>query len=144
MEKVNFRLALDMTIAALLVVLAVTYVLNVRADKNIESVDLTNSSLSCKVTTRGKQRGYFTINGNQFFYSRTFRTCEEFLGLMEGKEIIGKHIKDKSLLVELRVDESIYAENSIGMRILVGVFIGLVCFAFLRSPIHFLAKKLNF
>ncbi|MFC6439261.1 hypothetical protein [Bowmanella sp. JS7-9] len=141
MKTVNFKLALDATIAAIFITLGVIYILIVRVDKNIESIDLTNSELSCKASSRGKYRGYFTINGNEYFSSGTYRTCEEFLNLMTGKEIKGKHQKDKSLLVELRVGESLYADNSVGMRVLIGVFVGLVCFAYLRRPIHWFAKK---
>ena len=117
------------------------YILIVRVDKNTEPVDLTNSELSCKVSSRGKYTGYFTLNGKEYFSSGTYRTCEEFLNRMTGNEIKGKHQKNKSLLVELRVGKSLNAENSVGMRVLIGIFIGLVCFAFLRSPIHWIAKK---
>ncbi|ARD22977.1 MULTISPECIES: hypothetical protein [Shewanella] len=141
MKTVNFKFALDATIATLFITLGVIYILVVRADKNIESVDLTNSDLSCKVSARGKLRGYFTLDGKEYFSPGTYATCEEFLNRMTEKEIKGKHQKNKSLLVELRVGKSLYAENSVGMRVLIGIFIGLVCFAFLRSPIHWIAKK---
>jgi hypothetical protein len=140
-KKVSFKFALDATIATLFVTLGVIYILIVRVDKNIESINLTNSELSCKASSRGKYRGLFTLNGNEYFSSGTYRTCDEFLNLMKGKEIKGKHQKNKRLLVELRAGKSLYSENSVGMRILTGIFIGLVCFAFLRNPIHWIAKK---
>lgn len=60
---------------------------------------------------------------------------------MRGKVIIGQYLKSSNLLVDLRVGSALYAENSIGMNLLIGIFYGLVCFAFLRKPIHWLITK---
>ncbi len=142
-QKVSFKFALDAILAAVFVMLGVIYILIVRVDKNIESIDLTNSELSCKLDSRhDNYRGYYILDGQKYYSLDKYRTCEEFIDLMQGKIIKGKHLKSNGLLVELRVGTSLYTENSVGMRILIGIFIGLVCFAFLRSPIHWIGNRL--
>lgn len=135
------KVKIDIILAVCFVILAMVYILSVRVEQNVESIDLTHSELTCKKTNRGKFRGIYTLDGKEYYSHGTYETCKEFFDLMQGKVITGKHVKSGSLLIELRVGDRLYTDNSIGMRILTSIFLGLVFFAFLRSPIHWILNR---
>ena len=129
-------------LAITLVILVMVYVLSTRVEQNLESIDLTNSELACnKTSKRDKFRGFFTVGGEEYFTLGSYRSCDEFFNLMQGKVITGKHVKSEKLLIELRVGERLYTDNSIGMRVLTSIFYGLVLFTLLRSPVHWIFKR---
>lgn len=113
-----------------------------RVEQNVESIDLTHSELTCKTAyKRDKFRGIYILDGKEYYSNGTYEDCKEFFDLMQGNVITGKHVKSESLLIELRVGARLYTDNSIGMRILTSIFLGLVLFAFLRGPIHWISNR---
>lgn len=142
MQSFGKKVKTDIMLASTLVILVMVYVLSTRVEQNLELIDLTNSKLACnKTNKRDKFRGFFIVEGKEYFTFGTYRSCEEFLNLMQGKVITGKHVKSESLLIELRVGNRLYTDNSIGMRVLTSIFYGLVLFALLRSPMHWIFDR---
>lgn len=88
-----------------------------------------------------KFRGVYILDGKEYYAYGTYATCKEFFDLMQGKVITAKHVKSENLLIELRVGDRLYTDNSVGMRILTSILLGLVLFAFLRSPIHWILNR---
>jgi len=142
MSQSNQKLQFDIVIAITIIALTIIFIISSRTAENVEDIDLTASELSCKFNARHENySGYYHLNGERYFSSHNYSSCDEFKALMSGKNIIGKYLKSNNLLVELRVGNSLYSENSIGMQILQGIFFGLVFFAVLRKPIHWLRGK---
>jgi hypothetical protein len=142
MSRVNHNLLFDFVIAITLVALTTILIVSIRTAENVEDIDLTASELSCKFNSKHENySGYYQLNGQSYYSSHKYSSCEEFKTLMNGKTISGKYLKSNNLLVELRVGKSLYSENSIGMQILQGIFFGFVFFAVLRKPIHWLRDK---
>jgi len=142
MSQFNQKLQFDIVIAITIIALTIIFIISSRTVENVEDIDLTASELSCKFNARHENySGYYHLNGESYFSSHNYSSCDEFKALMSGKNIIGKYLKSNNLLVELRVGNSLYSENSIGMQILQGIFFGLVFFAVLRKLIHWFRGK---
>ncbi|WP_386032564.1 hypothetical protein [Thalassotalea euphylliae] len=142
MSRVKSKVLFDVVVATTFILLTTIYLVSHRTDKYVVDIDLTDSELSCKLNSRRENyTGYYHLNGERYFSSNNFSSCDEFKVLMSGKKIIGKYLKSNNLLVELRVGKSLYSENSIGMQILQGIFFGFVFFVILRKPIHWLRSK---
>ncbi|WP_412973191.1 hypothetical protein [Glaciecola sp. MF2-115] len=142
MSRVKSKVLFDVVLATIFIVLTTIYLVSNRTDENVVDIDLTDSKLSCKFNARHENySGYYHLNGESYFSSHNYSSCDEFKALMNGKNIIGKYLKSNNLLVELRVGKSLYSENSIGMQILQGIFFGFVFFAILHRPIHWLRSK---
>ena len=143
MSRFNQKLQFDIVIAITIIALTIIFIISSRTVENVEDIDLTASELSCKFNVRHENySGYYHLNGESYFSSHKYSSCDEFKAVMSGKKIVGKYLKANNLLVELRVGNSLYSENSIGMQILQGIFFGFVFFAVLRKPIHWLRGKL--
>lgn len=142
MSKNNHNLLFDFVMAITFVALTTILIMSARTAENIEDIDLTSSELYCKLNSKHENySGYYRLNGQSYYSSHKFSSCEEFKALMNGNKITGKYLKSNNLLVELRVGKSLYSDNSIGMQILQGIFFGFVFFAVLRRPIHWLRDK---
>ena len=142
MSRFNKKLQFDIVIAITIMALTIIFIISSRTVENVENIDLTASELSCKFNSKhDNYSGYYQLNGQSYFSSHKYSSCEEFEMLMNGKIITGQYLKSNNLLVELRVGNSLYSENSIGMQILQGIFFGFVFFAVLRKPIHWLRGK---
>lgn len=133
---------IDLILAISFVILALVYILSTRVDQNVVSVDLTNSKLACsKSNKRDKVSGLYLIDNKEYYSQWTYDSCEEFINRMQGQVISGKHVKSEHLLIELRVGDILYTDNSIGMRVLNAILLGLALYAVLRSPLHWMLSR---
>ncbi|GAA0656574.1 hypothetical protein [Rheinheimera tangshanensis] len=136
------KVKIDIMLAICFVIFAMVYILSTRVEQSVESIDLTHSELACKKAYKpDKFRGVYILDGKEYYAHGTYTTCKEFFDIMQGKVITGKHVKSENLLIELRVGDRLYTDDSIGMKILTSIFLGLVLFAFLRSPIHWILNR---
>jgi hypothetical protein len=142
MLKMSNLLKVDLLILTVLALLFIGWFSNSRADSNIGKVDLAGSVLSCEKDKKWSHyRGYFELNGKQYYSLKKYRSCDNFKAEIADKSLVAKHLKSNGLILELTDDDKFLYDSGF-----YGVGFGLVLvwflsFAVVRVPIRWLLKK---
>jgi hypothetical protein len=138
---------MDIYIFSFLLFSASIWLVYARSPSSIGRLETSSFESTCVNEGVGKYggvRSYIVSGGQQYLINKKFNSigeCTKLQQSISGKRISASYLKGNNLLIDFYVNESPYYESSTIVLLLKMLFIVLILWALIRTPIKWILNK---